>query len=193
MHECFDEIAARHGMKCVAEIAGYTVTYENELSRLTVSYDSRRSREVYVLISAIQTHGGPHPPPFDQAEVLGSKNSPDATSVGCVRAEDPPSLRLVLEKLANLTDIWAGKLLDGDAEEFAALAKFREWRSVVYAQDVKSRARIRSRIGVAWEKKDYEDVLDLYRALGLHITDPERQRLAEAERLLGGQAISEGS
>jgi hypothetical protein len=67
MHECFDEIAAQHGMKCVAEIAGYTVTYENELTRLTVSYDSRRSREVYILIGAIQTHSGPHPHPFDQA------------------------------------------------------------------------------------------------------------------------------
>lgn len=158
--------------------------YANSSVRLTIAYDTRRTREVVTNVASLHDKGSPY---YDFGYelyliLLFKARDPESIRGGAVRPEE---LDGELRSRASLFRELCGRLLAGDADEFRALQAFG--RKAAHEFELRSQANSAMvRADWAWTKGDFEKVV---KELAPHeyLLDPDwKQKLAEARAALTG-------
>lgn len=176
----FDDLARQFGMSC-AVCNDREVRYENDRSFLIINCDNGRSYELGVEIG--RKNLAQQERPFSLAEVLRLKGVVEAADIDGMMVSQAARLPSALARLARLTSQHAADFLMGSDFSFAQVAKLRQRESDAYALEGALRSA-RARSEAAWEKRDYQGVLQSLEPLAQYLSPAEKKRLDYSRRHL---------
>jgi len=172
----FDPIADAAGMGCTVE-EGIRVRFENESVFLEVLFDTRRWREISVVIG--QREHTPEMFPVNLVDVLRAYGYPDLSQVEALRGSTDEAVDQAIEILAGLTQKYALKLFGNDRGEFLYVAAYRKWASLKYAWETnKPKSMIAAYPGLI-ASSCYERVRSTFNAQDLEILAIAKQLTEE--------------
>jgi hypothetical protein len=155
------------------------MVYEREDIFVTVAYDYGRSFELSIDLGRV---GKSDEPPFNFGEVLRSANAPSdvAASYEVTSAE---VLARSLERLAQSLWRFGPDLLRGEPLAFQRIVRQRETEGVEFANATKLK-RARAVAQDAWDRGDYQMVVDTFELLERSLSPSEKKRLEYARKHL---------
>lgn len=174
----FDNLAHQFGMSCVAS-NDREVRYESDCAILILNFDNGRSFELGIeigrkkLAQLEQT--------FSLAEVLRLRGVMQAAAIDGMMVSQADRLPDALACLARLISQHASDFLMGRDFSFAQAAKLRKKERDAYALEGALRSA-RARSEAAWEKRDYQGVVQALEPLEQHLSLAEKKRLDYSRR-----------
>ncbi len=153
--------------------------YESKYVYVLIGYDSERSYEISIDLAAKNSGDNP---PFNFGEVLRSKNAPQDIP-SSYQVTTTTVLNQCLENLAQALWKYSADLLRNDPGAFTRLANLRRKESAELDLNLRLR-RARSIVEVAWEKRNYQAIVEALQPLQLHLSLAERKKLKYSQKQL---------
>jgi hypothetical protein len=177
--EILGDALKAHGFARVAEDRDF-VEYESRACTLAVSYDSRRSNEVFVGLSRRDRKHGPD---FDFREVIRAASVPTHLQPMGYAAIDDKSIRHLLQTVAMLLTSYCLPLLRGEEDAWLQLIAQRNTDAARYAADSQVTLALNDATD-AWRTKDMAKVVELLGPVRPLLGTADRTKLEYAERKL---------
>lgn len=95
-------------------------------------------------------------------------------------------------KLAKVVEKHAAPFLKGDAAAFDSALEIQSERAKEFAKGV-NLSQVRRKAEAAWQVKDYDQVVDLYRPVRDDLTEVEAKKLAYAEQVMNSEGVGSHS
>ncbi|HVA55039.1 MAG TPA: hypothetical protein VNI53_04455 [Gammaproteobacteria bacterium] len=158
-----------------------SLQYETNQVFVTIVWDPQ-SGELNVYIG-LQPREGQSRDDYSLGDILGMQNIEIPERYRPFEVADETQLCKFIEKLANDTRLYAKAALGGDRMFFRRLRMYRDTQSQALMLGMKLR-HIRSEIGEAWNKREFDKVANLYVSIESYLTEVEKEKLKYAKSQL---------
>jgi hypothetical protein len=183
----FSFLVDKYGFRCVTATPFY-VRFESNKIFVTINYDKNRSYEVDVEIGQKDALFNEMERPFSLSEILREKGVAEKETYKTYQAADPICLANCVSRLSRWLEIYAAEFLQNDRFSFKRLSDFRKKECDQYELETKL-FHIRSEVHIAWNKKDYPRVSELYQSVENYLSEAEKKKLTFAKHQITKKPI----
>lgn len=157
--------------------ATFSVCFESTAVTISVLYDARQSYELAVHFDYEMPNGACEV--FCLRDIMFAKGFQDYYTP---QAQGAVALAKVLGKTADLVQLHAENLVLGDAFSYCSLYKNREeMQNRYHIENVTRQAR--SKAEIAWQNKDYHDVVSVLESIHSHLSEAELKKLEYCKKM----------
>ena len=184
--EAFDFLTKDFGFRCV-QTEMTLVKFESPDVFVTV-YHGRASYEIGVEIGLMNVSPSQSAPPFtirDIVEFNGAAKKTGYTREVTFSASTPELVKKFVYALADLVRIYAVPVLNGDNAVIKQLEEFRSKEAEQFENESRMH-QIRSKADIAWQRKDYASLVNLYEQVNEFLTPAETKKMEYARKKLIG-------
>ena len=178
-HKYFDYLVSAYLYQCVGSSED-CVRYENDDVFVNVRFDNGWSYELDVEVGQKGVLFNGQERPFNLGEILRLRGVEKKEKYTFVQTSNQEYLINAIEHLAELLKRYAKDFLQGDQAAFLSITSLRERECEDYEieQELKS---VRNEVAKAWDKKDFEKIIQLYTPVERYITPSEMKKLEYAK------------
>lgn len=178
-HKYFDYLVSAYRYQCVGSSED-CVRYENDDVFVNVRFDNGWSYELDVEVGQKGVLFNGQERPFNLGEILRLRGVEKKEKYTFVQTSNQEYLINAIEHLAELLKRYAKDFLQGDQAAFLSITSLRERECEDYEieQELKS---VRNEVAKAWDKKDFEKIIQLYTPVERYITPSEMKKLEYAK------------
>lgn len=184
VRDTFALIIERYGYE-VVEATDCNVRLDAACASVIVRYDCRRSFEVGIDFSELESGVMKRRIPFSIGEVFREFSVPNAKKLDFMQSSDLSLVRKFLATAAENLDRYCSSILRGDSAAFASVNNRRSRESLAYTQQVQIQA-IRKRADSAWREKRYQEFAELLGQFYTSLSKAEQKKVDYAMKASTG-------
>ncbi len=154
------------------------ITFDSPNQSVVIQFGKYGSSEVTIGLRSLMTDHGPD---YSFDEILEAMAVPIELRPKGYAVSSEDSLRYLVERMSYLLRDYCGPLLYGDASAWSRIASQRDSAASDYAKETAFRQSL-NEAGYAWQKKEWQQYVDLLGASRTMLSEADLAKLEYAER-----------